>query len=149
MERISYVGFSSNATTHLAMAEMMTMTRMMVGKEEMVILHWLLLCTLYPQKTCKWTGCFVFRLCYLARSKVLPLEPIFPTSNIPFPCLYLLCFQTIHNVNWPNFYRNRTKMWYIENLKVSYAIFWEHLNKKVAVFWPWKEAFRVTLCFIV
>ena len=27
MERISYVGFSSNATTHLAMAEMMTMTR--------------------------------------------------------------------------------------------------------------------------
>ena len=35
--------------------------------------------------------------------EVLPLGPIFPTSNIPFPCLYLLCFQTIHNVNWPFF----------------------------------------------
>ena len=40
-------------------------------------------------------------------------------------------------------------MWGIDNLKVSYAIFWEILNRKMAVFGPWKKALRVTLWFIV
>ena len=93
MERISYVGFSSNATTHLAMAEMMTMTRIQDDDGQRRDGDLTLTFALYLVKDLQMNR--VFRIQIMLFGKCYLLDQYFPPLTFPFRVCIFYVFRPI------------------------------------------------------